>query len=102
MAFNTATHESTQDTPDALFLGHELWSPLGVRWDLTPVYSGQAGRENRNFWTRAYQNLKLANRKVAQNYNRSREPHSFSVRDTVRYRWKGVSSKAREVSPKCR
>jgi hypothetical protein len=69
MAFNTATHESTQATPDALFLGPELRSPLTVRWDLTPVYSGQAGRENQNFWTRVYKNLKLANRKVARNYD---------------------------------
>jgi hypothetical protein len=100
MAFNTATHESTQATPDTLFLGRALRSPLEVRWDLTPVYSGQAGREDRNFWARAYQNLKLANRKVARNYNRSREPHRFSVGDTVRYRCKAVSSKAREVSAK--
>jgi hypothetical protein len=37
---------------------------------------------------------------VARNYDRSRKPHSFSVGDTVSYRWKGVSSKAREVSAK--
>jgi len=40
IAFNTATHESTQATPDALFLGRELRCPLGVRWDVSPVYSG--------------------------------------------------------------
>ena len=95
--FNTATHDSTQATPDALFLGR---CPLGVRWDLTPVYSGQAGRVDRDFWARAYQNLKLANRKVARKYNRGREPHSFGVEETVRYRWKSASSKAREVSAK--
>jgi hypothetical protein len=37
LAFNTAIHESTQCTPDKLFLGRELKSPLVVRWDLTPV-----------------------------------------------------------------
>jgi hypothetical protein len=76
------------------FLGRELRCPLGVRWDLTPVYSGQA---NRDFWARAYQNLKLANRKVARNYNRGRESHSFGIGDTVRYRLQLVSSNAREV-----
>ena len=96
IAFNTATHESTRATPDALFLGRELRCPLGVRWDLTPVYSGQAGRVD----ARAYQNLKLANRKVARKYNRGREPNSFGVGDTVRYRWKSATSKAREVSAK--
>jgi len=45
IAFNTATHESTRATPDALFLGHELRCPLGVRRDLTPVYSGQLSSE---------------------------------------------------------
>jgi hypothetical protein len=100
VAFNTATHESTRATPDALFLGRELRCPLSVRWDLTPVYSGQAGRVDRDFWARAYRNLKMANRKVARNYNRGREPHSFGVGDTVRYRVKLASSKAREVSAK--
>jgi len=55
---------------------------------------------DRDFWARAYQNLKLANRKVAQKYNRGREPHSFGFGDTVRYRLKSASSKAREVSAK--
>jgi hypothetical protein len=52
------------------FLGREMHCPLGVRWDLTPVYSGQPGQADREFWARAYDNLKQANRKVARNYNR--------------------------------
>jgi len=100
VAFNTATHESTRATHDALFLGRELRCPLGVRWELAPVYSGQTGRVDREFWARAYRNLKMANQKVARNYNRGREPHSFGVGDTVRYGVKLASSKAREVSAK--
>ena len=33
-AFNTALHESTQTTHDLLFLGTEIKSPLGSRWNL--------------------------------------------------------------------
>jgi hypothetical protein len=32
MAFNMVMHESTQTTPDILFLGREMKCPLGVRW----------------------------------------------------------------------
>jgi hypothetical protein len=87
IAFNTATHESTQATPDALFLGRELRCPSNVRWDLAPVYSRQAGHADRDFWARAYQNLKQTYRKVARNYNCGREPHSFGVGDTDFTHW---------------
>jgi hypothetical protein len=33
-AFNTAKHESTNLTPDVLFLGREIKSPLEARWEL--------------------------------------------------------------------
>jgi hypothetical protein len=100
MAFNTAVHESTQATPDLLFLGCEMRCPLGVRWDLCPVNSGQVNGTDHSFWAQVYNNLKHASRKVALNYNRGHGPHSFKVRDIVRYRLKPVSSKAREVSAK--
>ena len=41
-AFNTATHESTKTTPDVLFLGREIQSPLLSRWDLSSV-NGESG-----------------------------------------------------------
>lgn len=40
MAFNTAIHESTHFTPDKLFLGRDLRSPLHVAWDLNPEGRG--------------------------------------------------------------
>jgi len=100
MAFNTAVHESTKATPDTLFLGREMGSPLEARWDLSSVGSGQVNRTDREFWSQAYQNLKQASRKVALRYNRGRKPHCFTVGNTVSYRLNLVSSKAREVSVK--
>jgi hypothetical protein len=100
MAFNTAIHESTQTTPHILFLGREMRCPLGVRWDLSPVNDGQVNSADRDFWSRANRNLKDASRKVALKYNRDCKPHCFCVGDTVRYRLKLLSSKARDVSAK--
>jgi hypothetical protein len=97
---HTAVHESTQTTPDLLFLGREMRCPLGVRWDLCPVYSGQVNGTDRSFWAQVYNNLKHASRKVALNYYRGRGPHAFKVGDIVRCRLKPVSWKAREVSTK--
>jgi len=100
MAFNTAVHESTQATPDTLFLGREVRCPLGVRWDLSTVNSGLVNRTDCSFCSQVYRNLKQASRKVALKYNSGRKPHCFRVGDTVRYRLNLVSSKARDVSAK--
>jgi len=66
MAFNTAVHESTQATPDIVFLGRELKCPLGVIWDLSPVNSGGVKGIDPRFWKDVYLSLKRANRQVAQ------------------------------------
>jgi hypothetical protein len=69
MAFNTAMHESTQTTPDILFLGRDMKCPLGVRWDLSPVNNGQRSSTDREFWDQAYRNLRKASKKVALRSN---------------------------------
>ena len=99
-AFNTAVHESTQATPDILFLGREMKCPLAVRWDLSPVYSGQIRNNDPNFWSEVYARLKRASSKVARRYNEGRKPHNFQVGDTVRYRLKLISSKPHGISAK--
>ena len=100
MVFNTAVHESTKATPDTLFLGREMGSPLETCWDLSSVGSGQVIRTDRDFWSQAYQNLKQASRKVTLRYNRGRKTHWFAVGDTVSYPLNLVSSEARDVSAK--
>jgi len=57
LAFNTTTHESTKCTPDKLFLGRELQSPLLARWDLTLEITDGAGDIISLFWAQAYTNL---------------------------------------------
>jgi hypothetical protein len=94
MAFNTAVHESTQATPDLPFFGRKMRCPLGVRWDLCPVNSGQINGADRSFWAQVYNKLKHASRKVALHYNRGCGPRSFKVGDIVIYRLKPVSWKA--------
>ena len=100
MAFNTAQHESTQATPDILFLGREMRCPLAVRWDLSPIYSERVKNTDRSFWSSVYEKLKQANNRVARRYNRGRIANNFRVGDLVRYRLHPISSKVRGVSAK--
>jgi hypothetical protein len=100
IAFNTAIHESTQCTPDKLFLGRELKSPVEVRWNLTPVYQQSTGKGEKSFWTRAYCNLRMARNKVAKRYDSCRKPHEYRVGDTVMYKMRLSSSKANNITAK--
>jgi hypothetical protein len=100
VAFNTTVHESTNSTPDRLFLRRELKCPLLVRWDLSPVSNHDSGYTNQSFWTQAYANLMQAKDKVACRYNARRRPHLFRVGDTVLYHMNVASSKARGILAK--
>ena len=66
LAFNTATHESTCTTPDSLFLGREMKSPLNVRWDLSPKEYDSSDKANQSRWAEAFRNLLAAKKRVAR------------------------------------
>jgi hypothetical protein len=100
IAFNTAQHESTMATPDILFLGREMCSPLMVKWDLTPLQAKLDSKQESEYWAKAYRSLCEANTKVAGRFNKNRRPHGFKVGDRVRYRLNVLSSKAQGVSAK--
>jgi hypothetical protein len=100
IAFNTAVHESTKCTPDKLFLGREMRSPIEVRWDLSPEKTGNNGDANQSFWTQAYRNLRLASKRVTKRYDSNRKPHRYRVGDTVMYRLNLTSSKTQNISAK--
>ena len=100
MAFNTAVHESTQCSPDKLFLGREFKCPLIARWDLSPEKTCANERENQLFWAQAYRNLRRAKEKVARRYDLKRKPHPYQVGDTVVYRLNLIRSKGQNISAK--
>jgi hypothetical protein len=81
-AFNTALHKSTQSTPDLLFLGRKIRSPLDSRWDLPSLEVDVKSGEDQALWTRACENLKAARRRVAHRFNERRRPNQFNVGDT--------------------
>jgi hypothetical protein len=54
----------------------------------------------RLFWTRAYENLKLARSKVTRRYDAKRKPHPYCVGETVVFRLNIASSKAQKISAK--
>jgi len=99
-AFNSALHESTRTTPDLLFLGREIKSPLETRWDLSSMDTNAKSMAGQSFWAQAYQNLRSARKRVAQRFNKGRNPHQFRVGDTVMYRKHLVSSKGKNVTGK--
>ena len=99
-AFNTAVHESSKFTPDVLFLGREIKSPLSTRWDLTSHDEATKEMTSQTFWTQAYNNLKAARDRVARRYNENRKPHQYKVEDLVMFKRNLVSSKAEKVTSK--
>jgi hypothetical protein len=99
-ALNTAVHESTQFTPDMLFLGREIKGPLETKWDLSPIHEDHGNSVNVSFWRQAFKNLKHARDRVAERYNQRRKEHTFKVGDYIMFRRHLVSSKAQNVSAK--
>jgi len=99
-AFNSALHESTRTTPDLLFLGREIKTPLETRRDLSSMDGNAKSVASQSFWAQAYQNLRSARKRVAQRFNKGRSPHQFRVGDTVMYRKHLVSSKSKNVTGK--
>ena len=100
VGFNTAIHESSGFTPDKLFLGREIKSPLLSRWDLSSDDGNVQSLTSQSFWADAYANLRAARARVANRYNANRTPHAYKVGDLVMYRKNLVSSKAQNVSSK--
>jgi hypothetical protein len=100
LEFITAVHESTGVTPDKLFLGRELMSPLDVVWDLTHREVDKSDGDNQVFWEQALQNLKSARNKVARRYDVNRLPSPYQVGDMVVYRLRLDSSKVAQLSAK--
>jgi transposase InsO family protein len=99
-AFNTALHESTQSTPDLLFLGRNIRSRLGSRWDLpSPEVDVKSG-EDPALRTRTCEYLKAATRRVARRFNERRSPHQFNVGDTVMFKRNLLSSKPQNITAK--
>ena len=100
VGFNTAVHESSGFTPDILFLGRKIKSPLSARWDLSSDDVNVQGLTNQSFWADAYSNLRAAHARVASRYNANRILHKYKVGDLVMYTENLVSSKAHNVSSK--
>jgi len=99
-AFNTALHESTQYTPDLLFLGRKIRSPLDSRGDLPSLEVDVKSGEDQALWTRACENLKAARRRVARRFNERCSPHQYNVGDTVMYKRNLLSNKAQNINAK--
>jgi hypothetical protein len=74
-ALNTAVHESTHFSPDCLFLGREVSSPLSVKWDLSSVPGDNQQGPNQMSWAQAFENLKQARERVANRYDEKWKEH---------------------------
>jgi hypothetical protein len=74
--------------------------PLSVRWDLSPLTEYDNYKNNKLFWTQAYDNLQQARNKVTKRFDPSRRSHNYKVGDFAVYRRRTISNKANEVSAK--
>jgi len=100
LGFNTSVHESTCSTPDVLFLGREMRSPLDVRWDLSPNDYDSNVNANNSRWAEAFRNLLVAKKRVARKYYLGRKADHFCEGNSVRYRLNLSSSKGQNISAK--
>lgn len=86
VAFNSARHESTGQTPASLFLGRELNHPLQLAWKLDHLVPPDPRVPTELSWSNALENLRRAREKRQQYYNKNRQPNPFQVGDWVMYR----------------
>jgi len=99
-AFNTALHESTQSTPDLLFLGRKIRSFFDSRWDLPSLEVDVKSGEDQALWTRACENLNAARRRLARRFNERRSPHQYNLGDTVMFKRNLLNNKAQNITAK--
>nr|CAD7402413.1 unnamed protein product [Timema poppensis] len=82
IAFNSAVHDSHRKTPTSLMLGHDLLSPIKLRWEIRlGTLEDQSDRYIEVEWGEALCQLK----KHRARYDAGRYPVSYKVRDKVVY-----------------
>ena len=101
MAFNSAQHESTQNSPSRLFLGRTLYQPLELEWNLDKLVDGKGQPvSSRDEWTKAVDSLRKARENRAKRYNLNRLPTPYKPGDWVMFKENPVSKAVDNINQK--
>lgn len=101
IAFNSAIHESTNTSPDRLFLGRNVSHPLELHWNLDTLTDTKAtGQTLESEWASAVANLKRAREARRRRYDQDRAPNQFQAGDWVMFRENNISSAADHINQK--
>nr|CAD7573907.1 unnamed protein product [Timema californicum] len=69
VAFNNAPHSSHKATPAELMMGHELLSPINVKWQLPPEQTQPSTKQMLRKCSDAFRQLKCSHEKVDRKCN---------------------------------
>lgn len=101
ISFNSATHESTKQSPASLFLGYNIRHPLELSWNLDELLPADSNRKStEQKWSEALRNLRKARERREQRFNLGRQPNPFKVGDWVLYRLNHQSKAADQLTAK--
>lgn len=101
MAFNSAVHESTQNSPSRLFLGRTLYHPLELQWNLDKLVDSQGTTPStQDDWSRAIESLRRARESRERKYNQKRTPNTFKSGDWVMFRLNPISKAVDHINQK--
>lgn len=101
IAFNSASHESTKQSPASLFLGYNIRHPLELQWDLDELLPQDQDQQSmRQRWTAAIENMNKAKQTRQQQYNAGRKPNPFKPGDWVVFRENNMSKAVDKVTAK--
>jgi hypothetical protein len=101
LAFNTATHESTNSTPFQTLFPFRPGSPLVNRWGIQELLPNKvSARALRSKWLAVRKQLQATNEKVARKYNVGRVPCKFKIGDAVWLKAHHVSKSSHGFSSK--
>lgn len=99
IAFNSAKHEVTNESPAFVFLGRELKHPLQLFWNIdADLEKHQPDAEER--LRKVIVNLRKAHERTKRRYDTNRLPSSLKEGDKVLYRKFVLSNKAKKVTNK--
>lgn len=101
IAYNSAVHESTKQSPASLFLGYNIRHPLELAWDLDQLLCTQSDQQTtQQRWSEALRNLQRAKQARAERYNQGRRPNPYAVGDWVTFRLHNQSSAKDKITAK--
>ncbi|CAB0012350.1 unnamed protein product [Nesidiocoris tenuis] len=98
LCINSAIHSSTGFSPNRLFLGREVKTPLLLRWDICSDH--QDATSQTDMWKQALENLKAAHTRIKRQYDGAHTKVEYNIDDVVLLKTYILSDKAKQINKK--